>query len=585
MDKLNMLAGNACFLVLNTSDELSKEEFTNYLIGEGFERFKKYGWLDRPYYFINVNSLRFSPGVSKPVKLTGTIVDENPKNAFTIDEFKTIWNILKKHIRELNPTDEITKGTSTFLVCDEELKQYDNEFIDYLDRENFKELADDGHGGRGFAAVNVMTMTYSKGTMANRLVSTFIGDNSTCALTVDEFRTVWDIIKEHKNDYSVETLLKQCEEFDDYSKVIECCDRVFEMDPDNVQALYYKTLVLFELKEYEKAMDLANHAIGIHPRDYRFHNIRAFMLTDLYRISEAVECYNNSFYLGGFDADDGESTYKYRAICYLRKAREEFYIKKDLDEALKSVNVYLNQFPDDEDAIRFKDELSHGKVDSWHTRYHEKLMYFENKAYGLFELGFLKESFEAYRQVLEASEEFKNNIDNTGYKWFDCITGHGTSDVDNFRWYDEVLSRCLMEFSGDYRKFFKGLFEVSEDNVSACVDRARLFSKIYREELAIEYSRMLVDECPTSKKASEFYSLITGETEKRKRLGECAEFKEYTSIDEYIEDVKFCLIHSCRYDEKEAENFVKVKRDEIEGCYDAQYPAYDLAMDYYPICG
>ena len=584
MDKLKILSGNACFLVQNTSDTWSKKDFEDYLINEGFEKFKKYGWKDRGCFYININSLRYSAGVPKPAPLTGTIVGESIKNPFTIEEFKAIWNILKKHIGNLNSTNEITKGTSTFLICDESLKEHNNEFIDYLNQENFNALIDDSYGGRGYVAVNVKSMLYSNGAMAKVLVSTFVGDNSTCALTIDEFKAIWDILKQHKEDYSIETLLKQCEEFDDHYKVIESCDAVLEKDSSNVQALYYKALVLFDLKEYEKALELAGRAISIHPDDYRFYNIKAFILTDLYKVDEAIECFNNSFYLGGFDADDSDSTSKYRAICYLRKAREDFYIRKDLDEALKSLNIYLNQFPDDDEAIRFKDEMSHGKITPKFTRYHEKLMYFECKAYELYKLGFLEESFKAYREVLNASQDFKNNVDKTGYKWFDCVTGHGTSELDNFKWYDEVLADCL-DYKGYHKEIFLKLFEINEDNISACVDKAKLFSKIYREDLAVRYSKKLVDECPESSEANEFYNRITGEAEKRKRLSECGQFKDYSSIDEYIEDVKFCLIHSCRYSEESAENFAEVKKDEIEECYNRKCPAYDLAMDYYPLCG
>lgn len=584
VDKLKILSGNACFLVQNTSDELTKEDFQEYLINEGFEKFNKYGWPNRSYFFINVNSLRFSPGVSKPAKLAATIIGENPRNMFTIEEFKTIWNILKRHIGSLNPTNEITKGTSAFLICDESLNEYKNEFIDYLNRENFKALDGDSYGGRGYVAVNVKSMIYSKGDMANVLVSTFVGDNSTCALTIEEFKTIWNIIKQHKEDCSIETLLGQCEESDDNYKVIECCDKIFEMNPDNAQALHYKVLALFDLKEYEKALELVDHALSIYPDDYRFCNIKAFILTDLYKIYEAIECYNNSFYLGGFDAEDSESTKQYRAICYLRKAREDFYIKKDLDEALISLNIYLNQFPDDDEATRFKDEMSHGKITPRFTRYHEKLMYFECKAYELYKLGFLRESFEAYREVFSASQDFKNNVDKTGYKWFDSVTGHGTSELDNFRWYDEVLYPCL-GFKGYHREIFRKLFEINEQNVSACVDKAKLFSKIYRENLAIRYSRKLVRECPESSEANEFYNRITGEFEKRKRLTECARFKDYKSIDEYIEDVVFCLMHSCRYSEEVARNLVSDEIDEIKKSYDAECPADDFAFDYYPLCG
>ena len=383
----------------------------------------------------------------------------------------------------------------------------------------------------------------------------------------------------HKGDYSVESLLRQCDEFDDSYKVIECCDRVFEIDPCNAQALYYKALVLFDLKEYDDALDLAERAIRIHPADYRFHNIKAFIFTDLYRFSEAIGSYNNSFRLGGFDTEGSESTYQYRAICHLRKAREDFYIRKDSDEALKSLNVYLNQFPDDRDALRLRDDMSRDNA-----RPVGKLKHLEFKAHELYALGYLSESFEAYGEVLKASQELKSIVDRTSWSWWDPIFGR-MERLDNFRWYDEVLSMRLLEFNGSYEEFFEGLFEISEETISACVDRAKFLSKVYGEDLCVEYLKKLVDACPSSCEARKYYDEVTAEIEKRRRLGECAIFRDYESIEEYVDDVIFCLMHSCRYSEEAAKNFAEIKRDEIERCYERKCPADDLAMDYYNLCG
>lgn len=142
-----------------------------------------------------------------------------------------------------------------------------------------------------------------------------------------------------------------------------------------------------------------------------------------------------------------------------------------------------------------------------------------------------------------------------------------------------------MEFKGDYEEFFLKLFEVDEENISACIDNAKLFSKIYQEKLSIKYSKNLVEKCPSNSEAKEFYNIITEGFEKRKRLRECSKFKDYRNIDEYIEDVIFCLINSCRYSEESAKNFVKDKKDEVRRDYEHKYPTYDLAMDYFPICG
>lgn len=229
MDKFKILSGNACFLVQNTSGTMSREDFEDYLKKEGFEEFRKYGWCDRGSFYINVNSLRYSAGVYKAAPLTGTIVGESIKNPFTIDEFKTIWNILKKHMGNLNSTNEIRKGYSTFLVADEILEEYHNEFIDYLKEENFKELSNDSYGGRGFVAVNVKSMLYSKGFVANALVSSFVGENSSCSLTIEEFKIVWNILKKHKQDKSAEKIVKKqpnivdVKESEISKRLTECC--------------------------------------------------------------------------------------------------------------------------------------------------------------------------------------------------------------------------------------------------------------------------------------------------------------------------------------------------------------------------
>ena len=142
-----------------------------------------------------------------------------------------------------------------------------------------------------------------------------------------------------------------------------------------------------------------------------------------------------------------------------------------------------------------------------------------------------------------------------------------------------------MEFKGDYSEFFNKLFEISEDNISACLDKAKLYSLIYDDNLACRYLKKLVDACPENNEASDFYDKLTSAIKRDKRLSECSEFKDYNSIDEYIDDVKFCLIHFCRFSKKEAEKFAEVKKDEIEDCYNSKYSAEDLAMNYYPLCG
>ena len=323
---------------------------------------------------------------------------------------------------------------------------------------------------------------------------------------------------------------------------------------------------------------------GIYPKDYRFYNTLAFIYSDLYKFSEAINYFNYSFNLGGFEGDDRNIVYQHRARCYLKKSKEDIYIEKDLNEALKSMTIYLNQFPDDEEVVRLKDVLSKEDEPLNNIISYKRLMYFECKAYKLYKLGYLEESFEAYGEVLKAIEDF-NNTNHSIYAGWDRISGGTIFNADNFKWYKEVLSNSLMEFKGDYSDFFNKLFEITDDNISACIDKARLYSLICDDDLACNYLKKLLDVCPLNNEAREFYDKLTGAIKRDKCLSECSEFKDYKSIGEYIDDVKLCLIHLCRFNEENAEKFVEDKKDEIEYCYNHKCSAEDLAMDYYPVCG
>ena len=242
MDRLKMFEGNACFLVKNTSETMSRNDFEGYLSNEGFQKFTKYSWCNRGSYYINVNSLRYSAGVCKAAPLTGTIVGESLKDPLTIEEFQTIWDILKAHIPEFTSTNEIRKGSSSILVCDEVLDDFRNDFIDFLECEGFREISNDSYGGRGFAAVNVKSMMYSRGDMADILVSGHLGSSSNCCLSVDEFQTVWMILKRHHRDKSylermnsqandrraceIDKRLAECGKFRNYSDIDEYIDDV-----------------------------------------------------------------------------------------------------------------------------------------------------------------------------------------------------------------------------------------------------------------------------------------------------------------------------------------------------------------------
>ena len=78
---------------------------------------------------------------------------------------------------------------------------------------------------------------------------------------------------------------------------------------------------------------------------------------------------------------------------------------------------------------------------------------------------------------------------------------------------------------------------------------------------------------------------MTKVIEKNKYLDECDKFKNYNNINEYIDDIIFCLINSCGYSEEDAKQFVKSEKEMIIRMYISEDHANDVAMDFYPLCG
>ena len=90
-------AGTACFLIEDASLTTWEAEFWEYLKEEGFSSWGTHGiWKGCDWVYVNVNSKLYAPGMPG-IPITQAILNMYPRNALSIDEFKTIWNILKEH--------------------------------------------------------------------------------------------------------------------------------------------------------------------------------------------------------------------------------------------------------------------------------------------------------------------------------------------------------------------------------------------------------------------------------------------------------------------------------------------------------
>ena len=89
---------------------------------------------------------------------------------------------------------EIFKGTSTFLVKDDELKKgFDSDFVKYLEFYNFSTWGKRGNYGCEWIFVNLNSKKYALGVPGIEL-TTPIGNH---AITINEFKCIFDIYKKY----------------------------------------------------------------------------------------------------------------------------------------------------------------------------------------------------------------------------------------------------------------------------------------------------------------------------------------------------------------------------------------------------
>lgn len=105
----------------------------------------------------------------------------------------------------------------------------------------------------------------------------------------------------------------------------------------------------------------------------------------------------------------------------------------------------------------------------------EEFFYLERKALRFYKRKKYKQSFEYYKKVLKASNEFKNN-----------------SNESHFKWYDEILSNCLKKYSDNYDEFFKCIYSMNIENYDAWFDKAKLYGNNNKRNEAIIYCYKLL---------------------------------------------------------------------------------------------
>lgn len=199
MNQERIFYGIASFVVEKISKE-SGEELVTFLEEEGFGGTK---YIDLPkngIVHVNIESMRYGYGILG-IKIAENIYDEIPNHPFTINEFKTIWNVLKKHRKnkkrvESRDRKHLNSGCSCFIVKQDRLKDLNNDFWSYLKNENFKSLNENVTPPE-WVLINVGNSTFINLTDNPEIIS-YVKDNCQNALTCDEFKIIWEVIRKHR---------------------------------------------------------------------------------------------------------------------------------------------------------------------------------------------------------------------------------------------------------------------------------------------------------------------------------------------------------------------------------------------------
>jgi hypothetical protein len=91
----------------------------------------------------------------------------------------------------------ISSGSACFLIKDDSLKTWKGEFWDYLKKEGFSSWGVHGNWGCDWAYVNVNSKLYAPGMPCVGITQCVVSKYPRNALSIDEFKAIWEILKGH----------------------------------------------------------------------------------------------------------------------------------------------------------------------------------------------------------------------------------------------------------------------------------------------------------------------------------------------------------------------------------------------------
>ena len=83
-------------------------------------------------------------------------------------------------------------------------------------------------------------------------------------------------------EFDIITLMNRSNDYceqGNYQKVIECCDKMLDYEPENIGASQDKGIALVKLKMYLESITYLNFVLKAHPDDLSLKKIRDYALS------------------------------------------------------------------------------------------------------------------------------------------------------------------------------------------------------------------------------------------------------------------------------------------------------------------
>ena len=399
------------------------------------------------------------------------------------------------------------------------------------------------------------------------------------------------ILEQHKNNETALTykLYIYCD-WRQHHLVFSVADQIRMFYPNNFHVYNAKAMVYLDKLEFEKALECCDEGLKI--RDYywlRMNKIEA--LISLNRIDEASEFYNASdipnysfinalINCGKYSeiSEYGTELSKKELVeCFLKRCG---YLKSrcKYEEILKVCDEIFKLDKDNETALQYKihslvsDEETLKCADYAIKLYPDNCRFFFEKAETLL-LG-----FEDIDGAIEYYEKGFAQVDDFDRFWF---------DIDNIVTALNKKADRTIE-SGDYETavniydkilFYKPRAFKALDSIDTLVGKHNIRYEpngYYKESLKLrielENRFYQIDEYLKAIDVGEYgHEYVNG----------CSEFKDYSSLAEYVRDIIICLMEAYPgYDEKDSKYLVKIAFENVRESFEFEEPAYDFAVVY-----